>query len=233
MPLTEEEIQAKNTAEEKGKVAFTAAENAKIDAIVREAMGRAGNDARAKAAQLEKDNEQLRLENELLKGTPQERESLQKEVEEKKAELAKTQAETLQMKKENHIREVAAKVGFIDADQVLKLTGDSIEWNEQNKVWAVADKSGALYGTDDNPLSVTDYLESYGKQHPNLVRGEVKSGTGATGSRNFNANPQSNIQRLKSLFGKGSNSALANKMAINSPQEYRQLKAEAQKLRII
>lgn len=232
--LTEEQIKLKVEAEEKGTVAFTEAEQNKIDELIKHAMGRAGGEARQRAAFLEEQLEALRLENQQLRGNPADREALKKEVEEKQAELAQVKTEMSQAKKQTFLTVEAAKHGFIDADQVLQLTKDKVSWDDGFNAYVVSDgETGVVFGVDDQPMKVGDYFAAFAEKNPHLVRSQLKSGTGAGPSRQFNANPQADIARLKRLFGRGSDAAFANRYAISNPAEYKALREEARRAKLI
>jgi hypothetical protein len=218
-----EEIQTQETQQtqieqrtQTEKVTFNEAQQAKVNELIREAMGRAGNQARAEAATLKADLEKLRAEHEKIKG-----------------EATTTKEKALETGKESLLLSLAGKHNFVRGEQLVKLLGDRVSFDESAKRYVCKNPDGTtMTAANGEPLPVEALVSAYASENPNLVRGDLKLGTGAVESRQWTGEPNQ-TDRLKQLFGKGSNSRLANELAMRDPQAYRQLKRDAQRAGLI
>jgi len=109
------------------KVTFTPEQQVKIDSLIRESMGRAGNEARATAARLEAEAEVLRAEVARLRG---DREGLESNLSVKEKEAKSARAETIAVKKQNAIQAAATEHNFFNPQVVSKLTEEKSKWDE-------------------------------------------------------------------------------------------------------
>jgi hypothetical protein len=212
------------------KVTFTPEQQVKIDSLIRESMGRAGNEARATAARLEAEAEVLRAEVERLRG---DREGLESNLSVKEKEAKSARAETIAVKKQNAIQAAATEHNFFNPQIVSRLTEDKIKWDEgKQKFVVLGDDGSERLGADGNSLSVSAFLKEFGTSNPYLVRGDVKPGVGsAENQRPYTTTTERD--RLKALFGKGSSSKAANDYAMRDPQGYKNAKREARSLGLI
>jgi len=222
------------TPEVPAKIVFTPEQQVKVDLLLREAMGRAGNEARATAARLQKEleaakdaakeAETLRAELAALKG---ERTGLESSLTLKDKEAKAAKAETIAVRKQNIIQAAAAALGFFNPQQVAQLTDKDVVWDSAKGKFIVVGEDGTeRLGIDGNPLTVDGYYKEFASKNPHLVRGDVKPGVGSS----ENKIPYSTLgekEKLAKLFGRGSDSRAANTLAINNPQEYKRLKREA------
>ena len=208
------------------EVVFTPAQQLKLDGIVKKAMGRAGSDARAEA-------ERLRVENEHLKSiaagsapNADEVSRLKAEISAQKLENDAIKATAQRQAKDNLITGLAAKQDFIDADVVLRLTRDNIR--AEGSGYTVVDDSGQPRFAADGitPMTPEAFYQEYASQRLYLVKGQVKSGGGGTSSSGSVNRPPGNYQ-LHELFGPGSSAQLCNKISIQQPALYKQLRSEA------
>jgi hypothetical protein len=212
------------------KVTFTPEQQVKIDSLIRESMGRAGNEARATAARLEAEAEVLRAEVARLRG---DREGLESNLSVKEKEAKSARAETIAVKKQNAIQAAATEHNFFNPQVVSKLTEDKIKWDEgKQKFVVLGDDGSERLGVDGNSLTVSAFLKEFGVSNSYLVRGDVKTGVGsAENQRPYTTTTERD--RLKAIFGKGSDSKKANDTAMRDPQGYKQMKREARSLGII
>jgi hypothetical protein len=224
-------VQPEGQAPPVKKIEFSPEMQVKIDSLIREAMGRAGREAREQAAKLQEEKdaaiaaaEVLKSELATLRG---DKSGLEKESKTVKQELAK-------VKKQNAIQDAASKHGFVDVGQVSKLVGDEIVYDSTKNQFHVVDEHGTVRtGLDGStPLTLDSFFQDFANRNGHLVRGTVKPGVGSsTDARPYS--PQTDAQKLKAIFGKGSSSKAANDMAMQNPQLYKQMRREARALGII
>lgn len=219
------------------KVVFDEAQQRKVDFLIRESMGRAGSEARATAARLEA--EMITLRNELAaakdaaEAEAEGRVGLETSLTVREKEAKAARAETIAVKKQNAIQAAATEHNFFNPQVVSKLTEDKIQWNsEKSKFIVLGDDGSERLGADGNSLTVSAYLKEFAQSNSYLVRGDVKPGVGSS----ENARPYSTTSerdKLKAIFGPGSDSQKANRIGVENPQLYRQMKREARALGII
>jgi predicted nuclease with TOPRIM domain len=205
------------------KITFTSEQQTKIDEIIREAQGRAGNEARATAARLQAESEVLKAELATLRG---DKSGLEKESKTAKQELAK-------VKKQAVITEAASKHGFFDVKQISKLVGDEIVFDpDKNQFHIIGEDGSPRVGLDGStPLSLDAFFQEFAAKNSHLVRSAVKNGVGSTENTHYVTTNQRS--RLTEIFGKGSNSQKANALGVADPQLYKQMRREAKSLGII
>jgi len=157
----------------------------------------------------------------------------QEELERTRGESTVTKEQAQTTAKENLVLSLANKLNFVRPDQVTKLAGDRIVFDESAKRFTVKNDDGstALDGKGQ-PLSVEAFLESFAAENRHMVRGDVKPGVGSTESRQWSGTPDPTSE-LRKLFGRNSNSRLANELAMRNPAEYKRQKTEAKRLGLI
>ena len=212
------------------KVTFSAEQQAKVDELIRESMGRAGNEARATAARLEAEMTTLKKELATLKG---DKSGLESSLTLKDKEVQAARDEAVAVRKQNIIQAAAAALGFFNPSQVAQLTDKDVQWDAGKQKFIVLGEDGTeRLGIDGNPLSVDAYYKEFASKNTHLVRSDVKPGVGSS----ENKIPYPTLgerEKLAKLFGRGSDSRAANTLAINNPMEYRRLKREARALKLI
>jgi hypothetical protein len=212
------------------KVTFSPEQQAKVDQLIRESMGRAGNEARATAARLEAEAAVLRGEVARLTG---DKSGLETTLEAKQREATSAKAETIAVRKQNAITEAGAKYNFYNPAQLAKLTGDEITWDGKQFVVLGSDGTPRVGLDGSTPLSVDEFFKEFATKNPHLVKGDVKPGIGSREAQQPPHRTLGEREKLAQYFGKGSSSQKANALALESPQLYRQYKREAKNLGLI
>jgi hypothetical protein len=233
--LENESIDNKPTNTTHG-VTFTPEQQTKLDEIIRDSMRRTAREIRQqleiekqRATQLESDLQAARdaLTNAV---DTSERDRLAAEVHtltsdlaaEKAARLTAEQIATAK-RKEAFISKKCLDYDFVDSEIVSSLTEQSIEWSEAKQDFVVA---GA-------EMTTNEFFATFAAQKPYLVKSDVKTGAGSSESSRTGLSSGQSRYKVDQIFGKTSNSKMANDLATNNPQEYRRLKAEAKNKRII
>jgi hypothetical protein len=201
------------------KVVFTPEQQIKVDEITRAAMGRAAKEVRAEAAALKAENESLKA-------------NLATVSEQTKRDVEVTQRELADAKKQAQLREAVAKVNFVDANQVLTLTEKNIAVVDGQAVVLGTDGSPRL-GVDGKPFRLESFFKEFAARNTHLVRGDLKYGVGSTPASHVTEYSVDRKRYISSLFGKGSDSKKANDLARTNLSEYRALKNEARRLKLI
>src|SRR6266436_3069569 len=125
-PKMPEQVQVPEQTPPPVKITFSPEQQAKVDELIRESMGRAGNEARATAARLEHEMTKLQTELATLKG---ERTGLESSLTMKDKETQAARNETIAVRKQNVIQDAAAKLGFFNPSQVAQLTDKDVQWD--------------------------------------------------------------------------------------------------------
>jgi hypothetical protein len=212
------------------KVTFSEAQQQKIDELIRSAMGRAGNEARATAARLEAEAEVLRGEVARLTG---DKSGLETTLEAKQRETTSAKAETIAVKKQNAITEAGAKYNFYNPAQLAKLTGDEITWNGKQFVVLGEDGTPRVGVDGSTPLSVDEFFREFATKNPHLVKGDVKPGIGSREAQQPPHRTLGEKEKLAKLFGRGSDGKAANDLALSDPNEYKRLRHNARRIGLI
>lgn len=187
-------------------VTFTTAQQARIDELIRGAMGRAAAETRSQLATAQ---EKIR----------------QMEAERTESETVRAE-QRLQQEREtltNRVLLEAEREHFVSPSQVERLVRDSVKI-ENGKVVVLDDAGSPREG-----VTLQSFLQEFAGQNAHLVRSALPSGTGS--GRDMRA-PQPDV-RLEQLFGKGSDAEAANRLALSNPAKYKSLRAEAQRRRLI
>jgi hypothetical protein len=211
--------------EQTPKIVFTPEQQAKVDELIRAAMGRAGNDARATAARLEAEAEVLRAEVSRLNGD--------KSGLEREAKSAKD--ETVAVRKQNTIQAAATEHNFFNPQVVTKLTEDKVKWDEGKQKFIVLGDDGTarLDPISGDTLTVSAFLKEFGTQNSYLVRGDVKPGIGSREAQQPPHRTLGEKEKLTKYFGKGSDGKAANDLALSDPNEYKRQRHIARRLGLI
>jgi hypothetical protein len=204
-------VTATTTTTEPEVVHFTPAQQAKLDEIVKSAMGRA-------AGQLRQENNQLRksLESALAAAQPD------------ASELEKTRAalEATKLRLEDPTQERQA--ALLEAEIVAAANVE--RFVDVQQATLLLDKSSFVKPDGSLDLEAAkNAVRALANKSPHLIKGDVKSGSGSFPDQNI---PQPPV-KLESLFGRGSNAAEANRLAISDPQRYKTLRADARKRGLI
>jgi len=220
------------------KVVFDAAQQKKVDELIRESMGRAGNEARATAARLETEMITLRSElaaaKETAKAEAEGRAGLESSLTVREKEAKAARAETIAVRKQNAIQAAATEHNFFNPQIVAKLTEDKIQWSsDKQKFVVLGDDGSERLGLDGNPLTVSAFLKEFGNSNSFLVRGDVKTGIGSREAQQPPHRTLGDKERLMQYFGKGSDAQKSNALGVQNPQLYKQYKREAKSLGII
>lgn len=147
------------------------------------------------------------------------------EEEKKRAEAARQDA--MNTKKSSEISRAASRIGFIDLDDVLALTQNSIVWSDEfNQFVVQGPNSQPRLNNEFKPMSLDEFYNEFANTKKHLVRADFKFGSGSVEGQRSSASPTGQY-KLEELFGKGSNSKKANQLAISNAPEYKRLKAMA------
>lgn len=197
---------APTPAPEKEKVTFSPEQQARIDVIIKDAMGRAASDLR-------KDNARLReaLDKQIAANKPDatETDRVKAENEALKLRLSDVTSEYGREQLELAISNAASTARFVDPSQACLLLGSRDGLTKED-------------GTVD-PVRVQAAVDELARRSPHLVRGEVHPGAGSTPAQSI---PPAEM-RLETLFGRNSDARAANRLAIQNPTQYRRLRAQA------
>jgi hypothetical protein len=206
-------------------VEFTPAQQVKLDLILKKAMGRAGADARAEAADLKA--KLAAAETRLKAQAPDATRSdvLAAELEASKAEIASLKATGAETSKVAELQKLALAENFIDVQLITTILAPRVQ--RQGNSYIVANEDGSVRqnGAGEN-LTLAEAVAQEAANRPYLIRGQVKSGGGGTSSSGHL--PPTTLP-LSHYCGPGSNSAATNALSIQRPAEYKRLRLLAQR----
>jgi hypothetical protein len=223
--MSEQQTQVQEVQTPPTKVTFSPEQQAKIDELIRSAMGRAGNEAKARAASLEAEVTTLQTQLATLKG---DKSGLESSLTLKEQEAKAARNETIAVRKQNTIQAAATEHNFFNPQQVAQLTDKDVQWDAAKGKFIVVGEDGTeRLGIDGNPLSVDAYYKEFASKNPHMVRGSVLPGIGSREAQQPPHRTLGEREKLAKPFGKLSDSRAANTLAINNPQEYKRLKREA------
>jgi len=246
------------------KIEFTPEQQEYINnTLIKDAMGRAGKEARTKAAELETklteaqdaitsltkeldalrkkgqgsseaadDVKALRAEFEqIAAGLKAEAETLRREAQAKASDAEKARKELMGERKRHQIMSAASKVGFHNLDAVIKLTEDSIEWDEEKRKYIVRGDNGEIrHNSAMQYMSLDEFYTDYAAKNPWLATGQMKGGAGSEQSTQSGRGQKYSVEEI---FGPKSSALKATKLKRENPQEYARLKKIAQEANII
>ncbi len=125
--------------------------------------------------------------------------------------------------KKTAITAEAAKQNFIDPNIVVQLIDHNVQIDGDGKMVIVGDTGEQKFNSAFQPMSLAEYVADFATQRSYLVRGDTKTGAGSTTA----SLPGAPTIKLTQLFGRESNAALANKLALTDPGKYKALRAQA------
>jgi hypothetical protein len=210
-------------------VEFTPAQQEKLDDILKKAMGRAGKEARAEAADLKAKlaAAELRLKAQAPDATRSD--VLAAELEASKAEVASLKATSAESTKTAELQRLAMAENFIDVGLITTILAPRVQ--RQGNTYVVVNEDGtARQNAAGENQTLAEAVAQEAANRPYLVRGQVRSGGGGTSS---SGTPPPTSRPLTFYFGPGSNSAATNALSIQRPDEYRRLRQEAVKIGLV
>lgn len=160
-------------------------------------------------------------------GSVAEADSLRRKVTDAESRAEKSKQEVIAERKNALINGYALKEGFVDLAAVAALSKGNLVWDEANNKFNVLNDEGQpRMNAAFDPMTVDEYFADFAAKRPYLVKGQVRSGTGAepAGGHGAGSNQRHTVEQI---FGKGSSSKLANDLALKNPKEYARLRAEA------
>ena len=205
----------------KQKVTFSPEQQARVDEIVRESMGRAAKDLRA-------ENFKLRTELDAAKvtATPQNDGTahLATELATIKAERDSLRERQTEGSIREQLRKAADAEGFVDVDLAISILRTQVQLTDGKLLPVAADGTPRLGATLD-PMSLQELSRELANSKPFLVRSNVKPGIGsAESSTSLLAGSGIELERI---FGANSNAGEANRLAMIDPKKYSRLRALA------
>jgi hypothetical protein len=194
------------------KVVFTPAQQAKIDEIIKGVTGRT-------ASELRRENAKLRnsLDSALKASSPDatELDRVRAELDGAKLRLEDMASERANALLESEIVAAAHSEGFVDSQQATLLLDKSSFVKQDGSLDIEAAKAA---------------VRTLANKSPHLVRSTAKSGSGSGPDQRM---PPPVSAKLESLFGRGSNAAEANHLALTNPAAYKTMRLEARKRGLI
>jgi hypothetical protein len=188
------------------RVSFTPEQQAKVDQIVREAHGRLARDLREQLAKEKAEKARIEAELEIARAAASPDatalEKAQYETQQERQRREAAEQALVRRDREDAIRAAARTAGFVSETQALKL---------------VDVPEGAT------PAEIEKLVSDYGAANPNLIKGQVRPGSGSTPASGL---PAPTVP-LEKLFGRDSDARLANALAIKNPVEYKRMRAVA------
>ncbi len=195
---------------------FSTEQQARVDEIVREAMGRAGRDARAKVRELEAELSSLRT-------SASQDPEIRAELAALREERNRLKAERIEDIARNALMSVSA--GFVDPNLFCDLARKNIRVSADGGLEVVGADGQPLLDDELRPMTVSQLAKRIGQERPYLVRGDMRYGSGSAESQS--TPPPSDKALLPQLFGKNSNSKLANQLSLKDPKKYQRLRKAA------
>jgi len=143
-------------------------------------------------------------------------------------EKKEVEARVVNINKEVAIQNACRECDFVDQNLVLRVMKEFVVYDEITKKYQVLDDEGNVkLNSAMEPQSLKEYTKEYAANHPYLVNGNIKSGTGSAENKGSNLSSSKTITH-EQVFGKGSDSSLAAKVMKESPARYHSLKKQAQ-----
>lgn len=245
-----------NNGAGEGKITFTPEQQERVNELIKDAMGRAGKEAREEAARLREEQKSVKgelekLQEELKKAAAgggkasddelkaeveriknlhtEEKTRLQSQAEAQSKEAKQYKDKFEDLRRKIAIQTAAAKHNFVDVNVVMKLTEDAVQWDSERGAFVVMEGGVARMNSSFEPMSLEEYYAEYANKSPYLVRSDARSGNGSSES---NASNGSKL-KLTDLFGPDSSGKLANELAQSNPAEYRRLREQARQQGLI
>ena len=186
-------------------------------------MGRAGKAAKEEAERLRAQVEQLKQVAVGNSPDASEVEKLRAQVADSELKAKAADARATAQEKALLQSRLAAQIDSVDANAVSKLLADNLV-NRDGK-WIVIDDNGTdRIDAAGNPVTPEALYREFAESHPWAIRGRTITGTGQGGSSS-SAVPTG--IPLEKLFGRTSDSRLANNLALRDKRAYDAAKREA------
>jgi hypothetical protein len=201
-------------------VTFTPEQQAKIDDIVKKAMGRSASETRQQLDAEKKRAENLETQ---LRETQAQAESSAAERDELKRKHADAEQRIITLRKKAFITDACIDHNFVDAPTVNSLVEQQLNWSDEKESFEVL----------DSDMTPAEFFTDFAKKKPYLVRSDVRTGSGSSDSTRTGLPTGQQRYKAEDVFGRNSSSKLANDLARRDPQEYRRLKAEARTKKLI
>src|SRR6185437_6749632 len=160
-------------------VKFDTEQQAKIDELIREAMGRAGRAAREEAARLKEELEVLRAQ---APPTPEQITELEERATKAKSELVEAETAAQRMRKEAEILAVSEKTGFLDIHVGAELLRGRMAWVD-GALRPLNAHGSAMLNLLGQPMSLQEFAQSIAERSPYLIRSQAKGGAGSTSDK--------------------------------------------------
>lgn len=131
------------------------------------------------------------------------------------------------VRKHTALATAAAKIGFVDVDDVLQLTKNDVEFDEGRKTFIVKGEAGQpRLNNSLEPMTLDEFYKEYAHKKPFLVRADARGGTGSVETK---AGSASSSVKIEDVFGPKSNVNVAAQLMRDDPERYRVLKAAWEK----
>lgn len=246
--------------EKNEKPVFSDEQQIRVNELIREAQGRAAKDVRTEAARLaaevvtlkEQLAEQLaekpttekvvdtktsepdfKAENQRIKREYENENKLAKqEAQRERDDSTALRQELKEVRRQEAIRTAMDSLGveFVSPKAAVKLSEESIVWDEDRKRYVVHDDKGQLrYNKALEPLDLSEFYHTFVSDNPYLIKAQLRSGAGSKES----SAGGSNKYKLEDLFGSKSKGQLAQKLAAENITEYRRMRAVAKEQGLI
>lgn len=158
--------------------------------------------------------------------TVQEKEQYKRLLAEKEKEVVAARDETLNLRKSGVIKDAASKANFVDPKAIYKLTAENIKFDEATGHFSVVGDDGQpRLNTAYDPMTIEQFYAEFAAKNSWAVKGDMKPGSGSTTSTKYDGGLKQ--FKLEEIFGKGSNSKLANDLYKADSDEYKKLRTQA------
>jgi hypothetical protein len=160
--------------------------------------------------------------------TSQQLESAQRLLASKDKDIKAAETKTLEVMKTTTLKEAAQAKNFVNSDLAIMATKDSVKWDETSNQFIVVDPATGTQrmNREYNPMTLDEYYTEFAQKNPYLVRGDVPGGTGQSVSQRWTGSANGKFT-VDQIFGRKSNSKLANDLYRADLPEYHRLKAIA------
>ena len=152
---------------------------------------------------------------------------------ERSREVVKAKSEAQSVRTEVAITNAASKVSFVDLGVVIKLTKDSVQLDPETGRFTVLNDNGQpRLNSSFEPMSLDEFYNDFAAKNKYLVRGNVIAGTGASESTRSTLSSNGKFE-VAEVFGPKSDGAKASQLMKSDPNEYKRLKVIARAARLI
>ena len=216
-PIITPAADAPATAEAPVKIEYSPEQQAHINKILKDAMGRAAAAERGATAQLQRELDVLKAQQTT---TP----DLTTELQLTKAERDYLKKENQQAKLDIQLRAAASTVDFYDQNLGVRLMGDHVRTGPDGHLVVVNEDGTPMLSKTLAPVTLAELAQRVGDQHAYLIKGQVKGGAGSTPSAGRPSTPRPTPEEV---FKSANSGAIAHKLSHENPQLYREIRAEA------